>query len=333
MKEQDSFPIIEAIPNISEGRDPGLIKEITEEISSVAMVQLLHVDMGEDAHRTVITYAGNPPSVLEATRKLYSIVSENIDMGTQHGAHPRIGAIDVCPFVPIRGITVEELIPLVDTFSKDIAIEHNLPVFLYEASANFPLRKNLSIIRSGEYEGLTGKLRSPTWLPDYGPSMRSERMGATVIGVRNFLIAYNINLNTSDIVVAKSIAKVIRTSGGKINGVHKPGLLSSTKAIGWYMDQYKCAQVSTNLTDYRITGMADVYNAISKEAQKYNVSVTGSELIGLVPLKAILDAGKTFASDSLSEEEYINLAHVSLGLSSVVPFNPEDRIIERLIKL
>ncbi len=333
MKAQPPSSIIEAIPNISEGRDAGLIKEITDELSSVPAVQLLHVDMGKDAHRTVITYVGNPLSVLEATRKLYSIVSESIDMTTHHGAHPRIGAVDVCPFVPISGISQDELIPLVDQFSRDIAEEYKLPVFMYEASANVPRRKNLSIIRSGEYEGLTEKLKSPEWLPDYGPTVRSETLGASVIGVRNFLIAYNINLDTKDTEIAKAIAKSIRTSGGMVNGVKKPGLLKAVKAIGWYMEQYGCAQVSTNLTDYKSTGMGEVYQVVQDLAKNHGVAVTGSELIGLIPQEAIVKAGKTLAAESLSEKEYIDLAHVSLGLSSVVAFNPDERIIERLIKI
>lgn len=331
-------PIIECVPNFSEGRDPEVIEAISRVIDSVAGVTLMHVDPGADANRTVMTFAGAPEAVVKAAFEAIRVAAKKIDMRIQSGEHPRIGATDVCPLIPVANIAMEEVVQWANELGHKVGSELGIPVFMYEASARVPERKNLAHIRSGEYEGLEEKLRDPHWKPDYGPYGFNAEAGATVIGARDFLLAYNVNLNTTSVSLAKAIAAQVRESGRTvIEGGKKisiPGLCKSVKAIGWYMEAYQLAQVSMNLTNFRITPLHEAFETCREVALKHGVEVTGSELIGMVPLQVFLDAGRHFAEkkglsiNQLEESELIDLAVRELGLDFRGPFDARERIIE-----
>lgn len=338
--------IIECIPNFSEGRNVTTIKAITDAIRSVGGVKLLDVYPGADTNRTVVTFIGNKTDVLEAAFAGIAKAAEVIDMRKHTGVHARIGATDVCPFVPISGVTDEECIELTHQLARRVADELRIPVYLYEKSAQQPERVNLANIRAGEYEGLPEKLKDSAWKPDYGEPIFNAKSGATVIGVRDYLIAYNVNLNTRDPKFAEDIAMTIREKGrpkrdtdGKIikdtNGekIYEPGLFKAIKAVGWYIDQYRMAQVSINLTNYKITAPHEVFEAIRKLAYQKGLRVTGSELVGLIPKEAMLMAGRYYLSKQgksagVPEKELIRIAVQSMGLNEISRFDPQKKIIE-----
>lgn len=322
--------IIECVPNFSEGRDESKIDFIRQAIGQVQGVKVLHVDSGYDANRTVITFAGSPEGVEEAAFRAIKAAAEVIDMRQQTGEHPRIGATDVMPLVPVDGISIERVVAISHRLSRRVATELNIPVYNYEKSASCPQRKRLESIRKGEYEQLEKKILLPEWKPDYGQAFNAES-GATVIGARLFLLAYNVNLKTLDVQVAKDIAAMIRESGLRINGKRQKGYFSGVKAIGWDMSEYGMTQVSTNITDTELVTLAQLYEKVKDLAAERGIEVAGSELIGLAPLKCLLDAGHFYAPELEEEKEVITQAIESLGLNSVVPFELEERIIEYLL--
>ena len=333
-------PIIECVPNFSEGINAGVIAQIAAEVRQTKGVKLLNVDAGHDANRTVITFAGSPEAVVEAAFNCIEKAGELIDMRTQKGEHPRMGATDVCPLVPVSNITLAE----VDVYARQLAArvgaELNIPVYLYEYSQPDKRRSNLSVIRSGEYEGFFEKIKQPGWQTDFGPAEMNAIAGATVIGARNFLIAYNVNVNTNLVELAAKIAADVRESGRLIaneDGKKRvPGLLKGVKAIGWYMDDYKCAQVSTNITDITVTPIHKVFETIAERAKVYGVEATGSELIGLIPLSAMTEAGRYFADKQgmqvLLEGELLNIAIKAMGMDALKQFYPEQRILDYLLR-
>ncbi len=322
--------IIECVPNFSEGKNIRIIKEITAAAESVKGVVLLNVDRGEDANRTVVTFAGDPDSVSEAAFRAIKRASELIDMSLHKGVHPRFGATDVCPLIPLSGITMEETVEYARKLAEKTGNELKIPVYCYEYAAFSEQRKSLANCRSGGYEGLKEKIASEKWKPDFGPDIWSERIaktGATAIGARKILIAYNINLNTKSANIAKSIASKVRESGN--------GGLKNVKAIGWYIEEYGKAQVSMNLTDISVTPVHVVFEEVCKKAEEHGVSVTGSELVGLIPLQSMIDAGKYYLQKQnipgqYFEEELIDKAIEYLGLDELSPFKPRDKIIEHL---
>jgi len=341
--------IIECVPNFSEGRDMGIIKQITDVIESVEGVKLLDVDPGKDTNRTVVTFVGSPEAASEAAFRSVKMASEIIDMSKHHGAHPRMGATDVCPFVPVSGITMEETVLYARKTAERIGNELGIPVYCYENAAYIPQRRNLADCRSGEYEGLMRKLSDPEWKPDFGPSIFNERAGATAVGARDFLVAFNVNLNTTSIRRANAIAYDVREKGrpkregdplnGKIlkdeNGqkIMIPGSLKSVKAIGWYIEEYGITQISMNLTDVSVTPVHIAFDEVCRKADARGVRVTGSELVGLIPLKSLLDAGRYFLakqqrSGGVSDDELIKIAIRSMGLNDIHSFKPEEKVIE-----
>ena len=341
--------IIECVPNFSEGRDMGIIKQITDVIESVDGVKLLDVDPGKDTNRTVVTFVGDPDAVCEAAFLSVKKASELIDMSKHHGAHPRMGATDVCPFVPVSGITMEETVIIARKVADRIGSELGIPVYCYENAALTEGRRNLASCRSGEYEGLKKKLSDPLWKPDFGPAIHNERSGATAVGARDFLVAFNVNLNTTSTRRANSIAYDIREKGrpkregdpviGKILKDEKGdtimirGSLKSVKAIGWFIEEYGIAQISMNLTNIAVTPVHIAFDEVCKKAETRGIRVTGSELVGLIPLKSLLDAGRYFLekqqrSLGVSDEELIKIAVRSMGLNDIHPFKPEEKIIE-----
>jgi glutamate formiminotransferase/formiminotetrahydrofolate cyclodeaminase len=348
--------LIECVPNFSEGRDMAIIKQITDQIESVEGVRLLDVDPGKATNRTVVTMVGEPEAVLEAAFLAVKKASEIIDMRYHKGEHPRFGATDVCPLVPIRNITMEETAALARKLAERIGNELGIPVYCYENAAFTEERRNLANNRAGEYEGLPEKLKNPHWKPDFGPAAFSERValsGATAVGARDFLVAYNVNLNTTSTRRANAIAFDIREKGrpvregnpitGKIkkddngNEMWVPGSLKACKAIGWYIEEYGIAQISINLTNISITPVHVAFEEACAKAQERGLRVTGSELVGLIPLKAMLDAGKYFLrkqqrSAGISEKELVKIAVKSLGLDDLKPFNPKEKIIEYLLE-
>ncbi len=345
--------IIECVPNFSEGNDMNIIKLITNEIESVEGVKLLNVDPGKATNRTVVTFVGAPEAVVLAAFLAIKKASELIDMSKHKGEHPRMGATDVCPLIPISGISMDETAEFARILGARVGKELNLAVYLYEAAQVNQERNNLSIIRNGEYEGFFKKIKLPEWKPDFGPAEHSVKSGSTVIGARDFLVAYNINLNTTSTRRANSIAFDVREAGrvkregnsvtGKIindekgNPVVIPGSLKSVKAIGWFIEEYGIAQISINLTNINVTPVHIAFDEVCKKALERGIRVTGSELVGLVPLKSMLDAGKYFLekqkrSIGISEKELIKIAVKSLGLDELAPFKPEERIIEYLLK-
>ena len=338
--------LVECVPNFSEGQNKAIIDAITKEISDTEDVKLLDVDPGADTNRTVVTFIGSPEGVKEAAFKEIKKASELIDMREHKGAHARMGATDVCPFVPVSGVTMEECVEIAKEVGKRVAEELSIPVYLYEEAATRPERNSLADIRKGEYEGLPEKLKDPEWKPDFGEAKFNEKSGATVIGAREFLIAYNVNLNTKDRKLAHDVALTIREAGrrkrdsdGKVvrdkNNIpiKVPGLLKATRAVGWYIDEYGQAQVSINLINYKITPPHIAFDTICEEAEKRGLRVTGSELVGLIPLQAMLDAGRYYLSKQdksagVPEEELIKAAIVSMGLNDLTEFDPQKKIIE-----
>jgi len=345
--------LIECVPNFSEGRDMSVIKTITDEIEKVPGVRLLDVDPGAATNRTVVTLVGTPDEVIEAAFRAIKKASEVIDMSRHHGEHPRFGGTDVCPLVPISNITMEETAAYAHKLAERVGTELQIPVYCYENAAMTAERRNLANCRSGEYEGLPKKLADPHWKPDFGPAVFNPRTGAIAIGARDFLVAYNVNLNTTSTRRANAVAFDIREKGrpvregnpitGKIkkdengNEIWVPGALKACKAIGWFIEEYGIAQVSINLTNISITSVHEAFEVSCQKAAERGMRVTGSELVGLVPKKAIIDAGKYFLrkqqrSLGISEEEIIKIAVKSLGLDDIKPFNPREKIIEYLLE-
>lgn len=312
--------IMEAVPNISEGRRTDVIKHIAMRVKNASPARVLHVDSNADANRTVFTLAGEPDDVRQSAFALLQAATELIDMRFHSGAHPRLGAVDVCPFVPVKNMTLEAAARQARRLAQDTAEKLSIPVYLYEANAQTPERKNLAFIRKGEYESLPQKLKELP--PDFGPrefDRSVQKTGATVIGARNFLIAFNVSLNTQDVTAAKQIASVLRA---------KNGGLPALKAIGWYMADYQCAQVSFNLTDYKTTGLAQVFEACRKEAAQRGLAVTGSELIGLAPEDALLNAGQFYTPSATDKTALLETAVLQLKLNEIRPFNFKERILE-----
>ena len=341
--------LIECVPNFSEGSDMEIIKLITNEIESVEGVSLLDVDPGKATNRTVVTFVGTPDEVCEAAFQAVKKASELIDMRNHKGAHPRFGATDVCPLVPVAGITMDETVEYAHKLAKRIGDELNIPIYCYENAAFSDVRKNLANCRAGEYEGLKEKLSKPEWKPDFGPAEFNAKSGVTAVGARDFLVAYNINLNTTSTRRANAIAFDVREKGrvkregNKLTGkpvldengkkVWIPGALKAVKAIGWFIDEYGIAQISMNLTNISITSVHEAFDEVCKRADERGIRVTGSELVGLVPLKAMIDAGKYFLrkqnrSVGIPESEVIKIAVKSLGLDDLYEFKPEEKIIE-----
>ena len=340
--------IIECVPNFSEGRNQEVINEISEAISNTKGVHLLNVDPGQATNRTVMTFVGDPDSVISAAFNAIKTASEKIDMSKHSGEHPRFGATDVCPLIPVSNITFDELIPYAEKLAKKVSEELNIPIYLYEHAAREDKRRNLANVRSGEYEGLNKKIKSKEWKPDFGSSF-NKKSGATAIGVRDFLIAYNINLNTKSTRLANAIAFDVREKGrikrkghpviGEIvydkngNPDTIPGSLKHVKAIGWYIEEFGISQISMNLTNITETPIHTVFEEVVKKANARGASVTGSELVGLIPLKSMTDAGKYFLkkqnrSIGVPEEDIIKIAIESLGLNQVKTFDPNKNIIE-----
>jgi glutamate formiminotransferase/formiminotetrahydrofolate cyclodeaminase len=341
--------VIECVPNFSEGRDPEVIRQITAAIESVDGISLLNVDPGASTNRTVVTFAGDPEAAVEAAFRGIQKAAELIDMRKHTGAHPRMGATDVCPFIPVSNVSWEEAIECAKKLGQRVGEELKIPVYLYEKAASDPARSNLSIIRVGEYEGFAEKIKQPQWKPDFGPTVFNERSGATVIGAREFLVAYNANLNTKAVRRANSVAFDVRENGrvktedgtptGKPvrdeNGepVRQPGMLKHVKAIGWYVEEYGMAQVSMNLTNLEETPLHAAFDACVEAASERGLRVTGSEVVGMLPKKCLLDAGRHYLrkqkwSEGASEEELIDVAIRSMGLSELKPFDPKEKIIE-----
>jgi glutamate formiminotransferase/formiminotetrahydrofolate cyclodeaminase len=345
--------LIECVPNFSEGRDMRIIKQITDEIESVEGVRLLDVDPGRDTNRTVVTFVGEPDPVCEAAFRAVRKAAELIDMTKHTGAHPRMGATDVCPLVPVSGITMNETAAFARKLAERIGKELELPVYCYEEAAFEPKRKNLASVREGEYEGLKMKIEDPAWKPDFGPARFNAGAGAVIVGARDFLVAFNVNLNTTSVRRANAIAFDVRERGrekregdpvtGKIvkdaNGepVMIPGSLKAVKAIGWYIPEYGFAQISMNLTNIGVTPVHVAFDEVCRKGEARGVRVTGAELVGLIPLKAMLDAGRYFLhkqqrSAGLSDAELIASAVRSMGLSELKPFNPREKIIEYILE-
>ncbi len=341
--------ILECVPNFSEGRNPAVIRQITDAIAAVDEVKLLDVDPGKSTNRTVVTFVGAPEAVIEAAFQGIKKAAEVIDMSQQEGTHPRMGATDVCPLIPISGISEAEAIRYAHSLAKRVGEELEIPVYLYEKAAQEPKRQNLASIRAGEYESFAQKILLPEWKPDYGPARFNARAGQTVIGVRDFLVAYNINLNTQSVRRANSVAFDIREKGrvkthnGKPSGtpvkddqgnvIRELGACPSVKAIGWYVKEYGIAQVSANLTNISITPVHLAFEEARKSATQRGMRVTGSELVGLIPKQALLDAGYYYleqqgVSEGVSEEDLILIAVKSLGLDELGPFDPRKKVIE-----
>ena len=341
--------LIECVPNFSEGRDQNVIREITDAIESVDGLSLLDVDPGASTNRTVVTFVGSPDAAIEAAFCGIKKAAELIDMRKHKGAHPRMGATDVCPFIPVSNVNWEEAIDCANRLAKRVGDELKIPVYLYEKAAENKSRSNLSVIRVGEYEGFFEKIRQPEWKPDFGPTVFNEKSGATVIGARDFLVAYNVNLNTRSVRRATSVAFDVREQGrvktddgtpsGKpvldANGepIRVPGMLKHVKAIGWFVKEYGIAQVSMNLTKIEETPVHTAFDACCESAAKRGLRVTGSEIVGMVPKKCLVDAGRYFLrkqkwSEGESDEELIDIAIRSMGLSELRPFDPKEKVIE-----
>lgn len=345
--------LIECVPNFSEGRDMTIIKQITDEIEAVEGVKLIDVDPGKATNRTVVTFVGTPDEVVEAAFRATRKAMELIDMSKHHGAHPRFGATDVCPLVPVANITMDEVVEYARKLAKRIGEELGIPVYCYEYAAFEEKRRNLANCRAGEYEGLPKKLQDPAWKPDFGPSQFIPKTGAIAVGARNFLVAYNVNLNTTSTRRANAVAFDIREKGrpmrvgnpvtGKIatdengNEIWVPGSLKACKAIGWFIDEYGIAQVSINLTDITVTPIHVAFEEASKKAAERGLRVTGSEIVGVVPLSAMLEAGKYFLrkqqrSLGIPDREIIKIAVKSMGLDELYPFDPDKKIIEYILE-
>ena len=345
--------ILECVPNFSEGRDLSIIKQITDAIEGIEGVRLLDVDPGAATNRTVVTFVGEPQPVIDAAFAAMQKASELINMSKHQGEHPRMGATDVCPLIPIANITMDEAVQWAHKLAKRVGEELDIPIFLYEAAATSPDRKNLATIRAGEYEKMDAKLQEPNWAPDYGPAKLHTHAGVSAIGARDFLIAYNVSLTTTSVRRANSVAFDVREKGrikregnrltGKIltdekgEPLRQPGMCKSVKGIGWFIEEYGVAQISMNLTNIRDTNLHEAYEACYQSANNRGLRVTGSELVGLVPLEVMLDAGRYFLrkqrrSVGVSEGELIKIAVKSLGLDELGPFDPQQKIIEYRMK-
>jgi len=345
--------LIECVPNFSEGSDQNVIRQVADAIESTEGVSLLDVDPGASTNRTVVTFVGDLDAAVEAAFRAIKKAAELIDMRKHKGAHPRMGATDVCPFIPVSNVSWEEAIECANRLGKRVGEELKIPVYLYEKAARHESRSNLSLIRSGEYEGFFQKIKQPEWKPDFGPAVFNEKSGGTVIGVRDFLVAYNVNLNTKSVRRATSIAFDVREQGrvktedgtpsGKpvldSNGepVRLPGMLKHVKAIGWFVKEYGIAQVSMNLTNIEETPLHIAFDACAEAAAKRGLRVTGSEIVGMVPKKCLVDAGRYFLrkqrwSQGASEEELIDIAIRSMGLSELKPFESKEKVIELKIE-
>ena len=345
--------LIECVLNFSEGRDQNMIRQITDAIESVDGVSLLDVDPGASTNRTVVTFVGDLDAAVEAAFRGIRKASELIDMRTQKGAHPRMGATDVCPFIPVSNVTWEEAIECANRLGRRVGEELKIPVYLYERAARDKSRANLAVIRAGEYEGFFEKIKQPEWKPDFGPTVFSEKSGGTVIGVRDFLIAYNVNLNTKSARRANAVAFDVREQGrvktedGTPSGravldangepVRIPGMLQHVKGIGWFVKEYGIAQVSMNLTNIEETPLHAAFEACVESAAKRGLRATGSEIVGMVPKRSLLDAGRYFLrkqkwSEGASEEELIDVAVRSMGLGELKPFEPKEKVIELKIE-
>lgn len=333
--------LIECVPNFSEGVNMGIIKQITDQIEAVEGVTLLDVDPGKATNRTVVTFVGTPDEVVEAAFRAIKKASELIDMSKHKGEHPRMGATDVCPFVPVSNISMEETVVYARMLAERVGKELQIPIYCYENAAFTKERRNLAHCRSGEYEALPDKLQKPEWKPDFGPAVFNAKAGATAVGARDFLVAYNVNLNTTSTRRANAIAFDVREKGRTVkdekgNTITIPGTLKSVKAIGWFIEEYGIAQISMNLTNISITPVHIAFDEVCKKAAERGIRVTGSELVGLIPLKAMIDAGKYFLlkqqrSMGISEKEIIKIAVKSLGLDDLKPFIPEEKIIEYVL--
>lgn len=344
--------LIECVPNFSEGRDMGVIDKITAEIEQVDGVRLIDVDPGKATNRTVVTMVGTPEQVCEAAFRAVKKASELIDMRKHHGAHPRFGATDVCPLVPVANISMEEVVEYARALGKRIGEELGIPVYCYENAAFKPERKNLATCRAGEYEALADRVVTPEWKPDFGPAAFNATAGATAVGARNFLVAYNVNLNTTSTRRANAVAFDVREKGRPVregnpitgkkkldaqgNVIWSPGKLKACKAIGWYIEEFGIAQVSINLTDISITPLHKAFEAVCESAQSRGLRVTGSELVGVVPLQALLEAGRYFLhkqnrSTGVSDAELIKIAIKSMGLSELYTFDPQKKVIEYIL--
>src|SRR6059058_1531691 len=345
--------LIECVPNFSEGRDLSVIRQITDAVESVDGVSLLDVDPGASTNRTVVTFVGDPDSAVEAAFRAIQKAAEVIDMRKHKGAHPRMGATDVCPFVAVSNVSWEEAIACAHQLARRVGDELNIPVYLYERAAKNKSRLNLSVIRAGEYEGFFEKIKDPAWKPDFGPVVFNEKSGATVIGARDFLVAYNVNLNTKSVRRANSVAFDVREQGrfktedgtpsgkkvldAKGRPAHIPGMLKHVKAIGWFVEEYGIAQVSMNLTNIEETPLHAAFDACAESAAKRGLRVTGSEIVGMVPKRSLVDAGRYFLkkqqwSEGVSEEELIDIAVRSMGLGELKPFVPKEKVIELKIE-
>jgi len=344
--------LIECVPNFSEGNDLTVIKQITDQIESVEGVKLLDVDPGKATNRTVVTFVGTPAEVVDAAVRAVKKASELLDMSKHHGEHPRFGATDVCPLVPVSSINMDETVEYARQLAKRLGEELGITVYCYENAAFTEERRNLAVVRSGEYEGLADKLARPEWKPDFGPAKFNAKSGATAVGARDFLVAYNVNLNTTSTRRANAIAFDVREKGRvkTVDGnpgskpvldengakVWEPGLLKCVKGIGWFIEEYGVAQISMNLTNITVTPVHIAFAEVCKRAEARGVRVTGSELVGLIPLKAMLDAGKYFLrkqkrSLGVSDAELIKIAVKSMGLDELYPFKPQEKIIEYAI--
>src|SRR6266446_572315 len=341
--------LIECVPNFSEGRDLNVIRQITDAIESVDGVSLLDVDPGASTNRTVVTFVGDLDAAVEAAFRGIQKASELIDMRKHKGAHPRMGATDVCPFIPVSNVSWEEAIECANRLGKRVGEELKIPVYLYEKAAKNKSRSNLAVIRAGEYEGFPEKIKNAEWKPDFGPAKFNEKAGATAIGAREFLVAYNVNLNTKSVRRANSVAFDVREQGrfktedgtpsgkkvldAKGDPVRISGMLKHVKAIGWFVKEYGIAQFSMNLTNIEETPLHAAFDACSQAASKRGLRVTGSEVVGMLPKKCLVEAGKYFLrkqqwSEGASEEELIDIGIRSMGLSELKSFEPKERIIE-----
>ncbi len=344
-------PLVECVPNFSEGRDRAVIDAIARAISGVGGVRLLDVDAGADTNRTVYTFVGTPAAVSEAAFQAAVAAAGLIDMSKHEGAHPRMGALDVCPIVPVSGVTMDQCVEVARALGRRLADTLALPVYFYEFAATRPERRNLADVRAGEYEGLARRLADPAWAPDAGPARFNGRLGATAVGAREFLIAYNVNVNTRDQKLANEVALNIREAGRlkrdaknrivtdeKGQQLRVPGRLQAVKAIGWYIEQYRQAQVSINLLSHRTTPLHTVFETAREEAGKLGLVVTGSELVGMTPLEPLVEAGRFYLrkqgrSTGLPERELVEIAIQSLGLAQLSPFDPGKRIIEYAVRV
>jgi glutamate formiminotransferase/formiminotetrahydrofolate cyclodeaminase len=336
--------IIECVPNFSEGRNEETIDEIKHSLEGIKNCSLLSLEPDGDYNRVVVTIAGNEKGILNGAVALSMAAARNIDMRTHKGEHPRLGAIDVVPFVPVKNVTMEDCVKISESYAEIISEKLDIPVYLYEAAARIKERKNLSEIRKGEYEGLEEKLKNPDWLPDYGTSKFNPKLGAIVTGARFFLIAFNVNIKSQDVKFAKGIGELLRESGHvkrdengkviKIKGevIKEPGRLKSVKAMGVSLEKFHITQVSMNLTNYNVTPLHVAFEEAKKEASRLGVEIGGSEIVGLVPLEALIQAGKYYAEGrSMDEKSLVDLAIEKLGLSSINYFIKNEKIIDYMI--